>query len=44
MEKNLDNLIKAVSLLPDKVKEQVELCLIGPIADNTEKLQNLTKN
>ncbi|WP_308596347.1 glycosyltransferase family 4 protein [uncultured Parabacteroides sp.] len=43
VEKNLDNLIKAVSLLPDKVKEQVELCLIGPIADNTEKLQNLTK-
>lgn len=43
VEKNIDNLIKAVSLLPDEVKKQVELCLIGPITSNVTKLQKLAK-
>ena len=43
VEKNIDNLLKAVSLLPNKVKEQIELCLIGPITDSVVKLQKLAR-
>ncbi len=43
VEKNIDNLLKAISLLPNKVKEQIELCLIGPITDSVVKLQKLTR-
>lgn len=43
VEKNLDNLLKAVSLLPNEVKRQVELSLIGPMTGSAAKLQKLTK-
>lgn len=42
-EKNIDNLLKAISLLQKEEKEQIELCLIGPITDNAVKLQKLAK-
>lgn len=43
VEKNIDNLLYAISLLPNEVKEQTELCLIGPITDSVVKLQKLAK-
>ena len=43
-EKNIDNLIKAFSLLPNIFREQVELYLIGPKNNDYEKLREFTKN
>lgn len=43
VEKNIDNLLKAVSILPNEVKEQTELILIGPLSDSVAKLLKLTR-
>lgn len=42
-EKNIDNLIKSVSLLPKEVKERIELCLIGPSNGSAAKLKHFAK-
>lgn len=41
IEKNIDNLIKAIALLPKEVQQNIELYLIGPIDSKTYKLQDL---
>lgn len=43
IEKNIDNLIIAISTLPDKMKENLELFLIGPKDDKAEYFQKLSK-
>lgn len=42
VEKNIDNLIIAISTLPNNIKENLELCLIGPKDDKVEYLQKLS--
>ena len=44
VEKNIDNLIRAIALLPDEIKNVVELSLIGPINSNVNKLKDLARN
>ena len=41
VEKNIDNLIYSIALLPIEIKEKVELSLIGPINDKAKRLQEL---
>lgn len=41
VEKNIDNLIKAIALLPNNIQQKIELYLIGPINSKTYKLQQL---
>jgi glycosyltransferase involved in cell wall biosynthesis len=41
VEKNIENLILAIYKLPDNIKKQIELFLIGPKNKNTKILQGL---
>ncbi len=43
IEKNIDNLIRAIALLPVEIKNKVELSLIGPSNSNVAKLKDLAK-
>ena len=41
VEKNIDNLIYSISLLPTDIKSKVELLLIGPVNNKDKSLQRL---
>lgn len=43
IEKNIDSLISAISILPGYIKDKIELRLIGPVDDNTAFLKKLIK-
>lgn len=43
VEKNIDNLIKAIYLLPEKYRKKVNLILIGPIDEKAIKFQKLVR-
>lgn len=43
VEKNIDNLIRAIAILPDKYKSIIELNLIGPIDRNAKQFQKMVK-
>lgn len=44
VEKNIDNLIRAIALLPEAIREKVELTLIGPISQNVARLKTLARD
>lgn len=43
-EKNIDNLIRTIAILPKNIRDKVELNLIGPIKTPIKRLQQLAVN